>query len=138
MLAYLRPVRFEEVDAAQIVFFPRVLAYGHEAIAKLMDELRGGYAHLIVTRRIGLPVVHLEVDFTAPLRFGDVARVELTVTRIGRSSCTFRTQIIRDLDGANVATILCVCAITDLSALRAIAIPDDVRQILEVHAAIPV
>jgi 4-hydroxybenzoyl-CoA thioesterase len=134
VFVYERPVRFEEVDAAQIVFFPRILAYGHEALAKLMDELQGGYAELVVKRRIGLPTVHIEVDFTAPLRFGDVARVELTVTRIGHSSCAFRADVTRILDGVKVATILCVCAVTDLSALRAIGIPDDVRRILEAHA----
>ena len=134
MFVYERPVRFEEVDAAQIVFFPRVLAYAHEALAKLLEEVRGGYAELVVKRRIGLPTVRLEADFTAPLRFGDVARVELMVTRLGRSSCTFRANLTRTHDGAKVAGITCVCAATDLSALRAIALPDDVRQILEAHA----
>ena len=78
--------------------------------------------------------MHIEVDFTAPLRFGDVARIELEVTRLGRSSCTFRANVTRTHDGAKVATILYVCAVTDLSALRAIPIPDDVRRILEAHA----
>jgi 4-hydroxybenzoyl-CoA thioesterase len=134
VFVYERQVRLEEVDAAQIVFFPRILAYGHEALAKLMDELEGGYAGLILKRRIGLPTVHLEVDFTSPLRFGDVARVELTVTRLGRSSCSFRANLARIRDEARVATITYVCAVTDLDALRAIAIPDDIRRILGAHA----
>lgn len=133
MFVYERPVRFEEVDAAQIVFFPRILAYGHEALSKLLDELEGGYVELVVKRRIGLPTVHLEVDFTAPLRFGDVARFELGVTKIGRSSCTFRANVTRTHDGAKVATILYVCAVTDLSGLKAIELPEDVRRVLEAH-----
>jgi 4-hydroxybenzoyl-CoA thioesterase len=136
VFSYERPVRLEDVDAAQIVFFPRILGYAHEAVATLMEELDGGYAGLLMKRRIGLPTVHLEVDFTAPLRFGDVARVELTVTRIGERSCAFRAKLTRVHDGAKVATILYVCAITDLETLRAIAIPEDVRRILGAHAVI--
>lgn len=126
-------MRFEEVDAAQIVFFPRILSYGHEALAKLMDGLPGGYAELIVQRRIGLPMVHLEVDFTAPLRFGDVVRVELEVTRVGRSSCALRTNLTRTHDGAKVATITFVCVVTNLSPLGAIEVPDDIRRVLDAH-----
>jgi len=57
---YLRPVRFEEVDAAQIVFFPRFLSYCHEAMEELFDGVEGGYVALIRDRRIGVPAVHVE------------------------------------------------------------------------------
>ncbi len=135
MFIYERPVRFEEVDAAQIVFFPRILGYGHEALARLMDQLPGGYSELINKRRIGLPTVHLEVDFTAPLRFGDVARIELRVTRIGRRSCALQTNLTRMYDGVKVAAIASIHAVTDLSELRAIEMPDDLRLHLDLHGA---
>jgi 4-hydroxybenzoyl-CoA thioesterase len=98
-----------------------------------MDELPGGYSELVMKRRVGLPTVHLEVDFTAPLRFGDVARIELGVTRIGRSSCTLQTNISRNRDGTKVAAVRSVYVATDLSALRAIGIPDDMRRLLDGH-----
>jgi 4-hydroxybenzoyl-CoA thioesterase len=132
-----RPVRFEDVDAAQIVFFPRVLAYCHEAMAELMARVDGGYAKLVVERRIGLPTVHVDVDFTAPLRFGDVARMEVTVSRIGRSSCTFEMSVSRVRDGAAVARVKLICASTDLSTLRSVALPADVRRVLEAERVTP-
>jgi YbgC/YbaW family acyl-CoA thioester hydrolase len=131
VFAYERPVRFEDVDAAQIVFFPRVLAYCHEAMAELMAGVVGGYAALVVTRRVGLPTVHVDVDFTAPLRFGDVARIEVSVSHLGRSSCAFEMRILRVRDGTAVARVKLICASTDLSTLRSVPLPEDVRRLLE-------
>jgi 4-hydroxybenzoyl-CoA thioesterase len=133
MRVYERPVRFEEVDAAGIVFFPRFLSYGHEAMETLFDELEGGYVRLIRDRKVGVPAVHVECDFRHPLRYGDVARIETTVEKLGRSSVSFRYVISRLADGVPIASILHVCAVSDLVALKAIPIPDDIRAALERH-----
>jgi 4-hydroxybenzoyl-CoA thioesterase len=137
VFTYERPVRFEDVDAAHIVFFPRVLAYCHDAMAALMGALEGGYARLVVERRIGLPTVHVDVDFTAPLRFGDVAKIALGVSRIGNSSATFAIQVSRLLDSVAVAKVTLVCAASDLSTLRSVSLPEDVRRVLEAHLVTP-
>ena len=42
-----RAVRFEEVDAARIVFFARYLGYGHEAMEAFFGALEGGYHGLV-------------------------------------------------------------------------------------------
>lgn len=133
MHIYERPIRFEDVDAANIVFFARFFNYGHEAMESLLGEVEGGYAHLILQRKIGMPAVHCEADFMAPLRFGDVARIQVTVPRIGHKSCTYNYAIYRQKDGAKIATLVHVCAVSDLVQLKAIPIPDDVRAVLERH-----
>ena len=133
MRVYERAVRFEEVDAAGIVFFPRFLSYGHEAMEKLFDDLEGGYVRLIRDRKVGVPAVHVECDFKHPLRYGDVARISTSVERIGNKSCTFRYAITRASDGEHIASIRHVCAVSDLAALKAIAIPDDIRAALDRH-----
>jgi acyl-CoA thioesterase FadM len=71
----------------------------------------------------------------APLRYGDVARIAIAVERIGGKSCTFRYAVTRAADGVKVATIRHVCAVSDLSALKAIPVPDDVRAALEKNEA---
>ncbi len=129
--AYERPVRFEDVDAARIVFFARFLNYAHEAMEALLGGLDGGYVRLINERRIGMPAVHVACDFRSPLRFGDVARIETRAARIGNKSVTYQYEFFRKADGAHVATVSHVCAVTDLDAMRAIPIPDDVRALLE-------
>src|SRR5271156_6551889 len=133
MHIYERKVSFEEVDAAQIVFFPRFLSYCHEAMEGLFDDVEGGYVRLIRDRKVGVPAVHVECDFRHPLRYGDVARIETTVERLGRTSVAFRYSITRLADAVASASVLHVCAVSDLVALKAIPIPDDVRAVLERH-----
>jgi 4-hydroxybenzoyl-CoA thioesterase len=133
VFAYARPVRLEEVDAAGIVFFPRILAYCHDTVAELLASVVGGYPALVMERRIGLPTVHVEVDFTAPLRFGDTAEIELYLARIGHSSATFEMNLARARDSVAVARVRLICACTDLSTLRSTEWPSDVRQVLLAH-----
>ena len=46
-------VRFEEVDAAGIVFFARFFNWCHEAMERFFDAITGGYVDLITRRRVG-------------------------------------------------------------------------------------
>jgi 4-hydroxybenzoyl-CoA thioesterase len=134
MFSYERPVRFEDVDAAGIVFFPRFLGYCHEAMEAMLAPLRGGYAGLVVDRRLGLPAVRIEADFKSPLRFGDVARISVVVERIGRSSTTLAYTLYRKSDGAVVAVVRHVVVSSDLGTITSTPLPDDVRAVLETHA----
>lgn len=127
------PVRWSDVDAAGIVYFPQFLDYCHQAIEALFDALPGGYPALTMQRRIGVPSVHLEVDYKAPLRYGDVCLVRLSVRKLGRSSVTFRHVLVRARDGVTCAEVTQVVAVSDLVALRSIPIPADVRAVLERH-----
>lgn len=133
MFVYERAVRFEEVDAAKIVFFARFLNYAHEAMEALLGGLDGGYVRLVNERRLGMPAVHVECDFRAPLRFGDAMRIETFAARIGTKSVTYRYEFFRARDNAHVATVEHVCAVTDLDAMKAVPVPDDVRALLERH-----
>jgi 4-hydroxybenzoyl-CoA thioesterase len=133
MFVYERAVHFEDVDAASIVFFSRFLNYCHEAMEALMAPLSGGYAALIVERRQGMPAVRVEADFAAPLRFGDRARIEVTVEHVGRTSCTFRYEFSNAKDGSHVARIRHVVVLCDLNGIKAVPIPEDVRAVLERH-----
>jgi 4-hydroxybenzoyl-CoA thioesterase len=128
-----RPVRFDEVDAAQILFFARFFNYAHDAMEAFFGQLPGGYVDLINARRVGLPAVHVEADFITPLRFGDVARIEVTVARIGRTSCSFIHAMSRKRDDARVAMVTHVCAAVSLETIKAIPIPDDMRALMTRH-----
>ena len=72
--------------------------YCHDALEAFFGELPGGYAALFRERDLGVPTVHLETDFKSPLRYGDVARFEMAIERVGRTSLTFRHTIHRESD----------------------------------------
>ena len=133
MIVHERAVRFDEVDAAGIVFFGRFMEYCHDAMERFFDGVPGGYVGLITARRIGFPAVHVDADWSAPLRYGDAMRIEVTVPKIGTTSCTFRYRFVRSADGVEVATIHHVTVATSLDGMTKTALPDDCRALLESH-----
>jgi YbgC/YbaW family acyl-CoA thioester hydrolase len=131
MVVIRRQVRFDEVDAAGLVFFARYAAFAHEAMEAFFDGLEGGYVALITRRRVGLPAVKLESQFHAPLRYGDAFRVEIRVARVGGRSAVFHYRVVREVDEVLAAEMHHTVVTTDLDALRSIEMPADVRAALE-------
>ncbi|HRC85147.1 MAG TPA: thioesterase family protein [Thermoanaerobaculia bacterium] len=90
------PVRFGDVDSAGIVYYPRYLHYCHVAMEEFFREVVGvDYPRSLAELDFGLPAVHLETDFKAPLRYGDVAEVEAKVVELGRTSLTWEYTFYR-------------------------------------------
>ena len=133
MIAYARAIRFEEVDAARIVFFGRYLSYAHEAMERFFAGLEGGYARLIVDRGIGLPAVDVKMSFSAPARFGDTLRIETTTARLGNRSAVLRYRMFRERDGELVAEIEHTVVATLLSSVTSTDMPADVRAAFAAH-----
>lgn len=130
------PVRFADVDHAGIVYYPRFYHYFHVAFEEFFRERMGSgaYLDLISRRRIGFPAVRTECDYRAPLRFGDMVRVDMRIERLGGKSVRFRYRATRaegstGAAGEVVADGLVICAVTDLAQFRAVEVPDDLRQL---------
>jgi 4-hydroxybenzoyl-CoA thioesterase len=126
------PVRFADVDHAGIVYYPRFFHYFHLAFEELWRARIGprAYVELIDRDRIGFPAVRAECEFTAPLRFGDTAAIELSVARLGTTSITFRYRVRRAEDATLAADGRVVCAVVDLARFVAVPVPDRVRDLL--------
>ena len=128
-------VRFGDVDHAGIVFYPKFFIYFHEAFEKFFDDAGFAYHSLLGERRVGFPTVHIETDYTAPLKYGDSLDLEVSVPRIGKRSATFRYVGYRHRDGKRACTAEITCACVDMAAFSAIDIPDDLRALFERFAA---
>jgi 4-hydroxybenzoyl-CoA thioesterase len=133
VIAYERPVRFDEVDPAGIVFFARFMNYAHEAMENFFSDIEGGYAGLIQARKIGFPTVRLEADFNAPLRYGDKLRVETSCSKLGNTSATFVHEMRREVGGELCAVVRHVVVTVTLGVLKPCAMPDDVRARFVAH-----
>lgn len=137
MIDHERAVRFEEVDAAGILFFARFSNYCHEAMELFFESLPGGYAAMITQRKVGFPAVHVTSDFEAPIRYGDVARITGTVTKLGTTSVSFEFVVTRADDGAAIAKMRHVHVCTDLSTMTKLPFPADIKAALTKHVAAP-
>jgi 4-hydroxybenzoyl-CoA thioesterase len=133
LIVHRRAVRFEEVDAAGIVFFGRFMEYCHEAMERFFDGVPGGYVDLIMRRRIGFPAVHVAATWSAPVRYGDALRIEVTVAKVGTTSCTFRYRFLREADGVECAVIEHVTVASNLATMEKTPLPDDCRALLAAH-----
>jgi len=128
---YVHRVQIDEVDAAGIVFFARYFGWCHEAMATMLESLEGGYAGLLNRHGIGLPTVHVDADYFAPLRFGDAAAVSVVVETIGTSSCTIGFRVDRQADATRVASIRHVVVLVDVREMRPVPFPVELRAVLE-------
>jgi 4-hydroxybenzoyl-CoA thioesterase len=137
LIAYERAVRFQEVDAAGIVFFGRFLDYAHEAMEHFFAGLDGGYTRLIIERKVGLPAVHVEMNFASPVRYGDVVVIETRTKKLGKKSAVLGYVFKQRTSGAVVAEVEHTIVTTALAEMRSTDMPADVRAILAAHLAAP-
>jgi len=120
-------VRFGDCDPAGIVFYPRYLEIFNNIVEDWCREgLQFSFPDLIAKHGWGLPTVHLDVDFTAPSRFGELLSATLTVRSIGTSSVHLEITL-RGPDGGLRVRGGVVLALIDRRPHKAISIPDDLR-----------
>lgn len=132
MFAYTTPVRFSDVDHAGIVYYPRFFHFFHLAFEELWRERMGPHAYreLLDRDRVGFPAVRAECDFHAPLRFGDSARIELGISRMGTKSIDFAYRVRNAETDQLCAEGRVVCAVVDLARFVAIPLPERVSALL--------
>jgi 4-hydroxybenzoyl-CoA thioesterase len=126
-----RLIRFSDCDPAGIVFYPQYFVMFNGLVEDWVGEgLALGYADLVIGRRIGLPTVRLEADFTAVSRMGDTVALELAVERLGTRSLTLALRCTGAAGDTRMA-MRQVLVSTSLDTHRAIPIPDDLRRAIE-------
>jgi 4-hydroxybenzoyl-CoA thioesterase len=120
-------VRFGDCDPAGIVFYPRYLEIFNNLVEDWAREgLQLSFPDLITERGWGLPTVHLDVDFTAPSRFGEVLQATLTVRSVGVSSVHLDITLRGADNGLRVRGSV-VLVLIDRQPHKAISIPNDLR-----------
>ncbi len=123
-------VRFGHVDPAGIAYYPRIFDYLHDVFEELWEDHIGErYYHLLLDQHIGFPLVHSDVDFKKPLRFGDRPLVRVTCYRLGRTSVGLRYRILMNDELYVEARLITVCA--DPRTLDTIPIPQRFRDKFE-------
>lgn len=80
-------VRFNHVDAAGIVFYPRYYEMFNQVIEEWCEAQLGiDFRELTIELESGFPVVSIHTDFIKPSRLGDFLRFDLSVENVGKSS----------------------------------------------------
>jgi len=126
------PIRFADVDAAGIVYYPRYFHFFHVAMEEFFDGALGiHYSKLVSDERMGLPTVHVETDFVSPLRYGDVLRFEVRVGKIGTTSVEWFFEGQDAKTDRRVVSARTVTVYSDLRTLEKRPVPQRLRELLE-------
>lgn len=129
-----RKVGFQHCDPAGIVFYPRYFEMLNSVVEEWFDVgLETSFKTLHIERRRGVPLVHVEADFTAPSRLGDELLFRLDVARFGRASVTLALEAFAGEERRLSATL--VLAHMNLETARAEPFPEDLAARLRDAAA---
>lgn len=97
-------IRFQDIDAAGIVFFARLFDYAHFAYERFLAQC--GYPLPVVLRegQFAAPLRHAEANYRAPLRYGDELSIELAAAMVADSEITLGFRAVRG-DGKVCAVV---------------------------------
>jgi 4-hydroxybenzoyl-CoA thioesterase len=122
-------VRFADVDAAGLVYFPVLFHYCHVAMEEFFAARCGvTYDRLMAEDRLGFPTVNAQAEFFEPFLYGDAVEAEVTVDRVGRTSVTFEYRLRRASDQTLCSSFKLIQVAMNLDTRRAVPVPDDLRR----------
>lgn len=119
-------VRFGDLDAAGIAYYPNLVNFLHEAFEDFFRGHIGRPYPEVYREGIGFPTVKVEMEFLAPVKYGDQVDVGVVVEKIGRSSVQIRYE--GSVRGKAVFRARNVAVTVDMKTFTAMSIPGWLRQ----------
>ena len=93
-------IYYEDTDCGGVVYYANYLKYFERARTKHLED-RGLSVRQLLKEDTQFMVVHAEVTYRAPARYGDTLAIDTIVTKKGRSSVTF-AHVIRERSSGRV------------------------------------
>lgn len=87
-------VRYAECDPQQIVFNANYFAYFDVAMTELWRAAIGRYDAML-ERGVDMVVAEASARFLGAARFDDELQLEVSIARLGTTSCTSRHRVLR-------------------------------------------
>jgi 4-hydroxybenzoyl-CoA thioesterase len=120
-------VRFDDVDGAGIVYYPRYLHFCHKTFEDLFNQRSAiKYPQLIKEHQLGFPTVHVEADYFKPFYYGDEIKVIFRVKAIKNSSLITHYEFFNKAELSFSALITVVCM--DLQTKKSRLLSTDMRE----------
>lgn len=124
-----RVVRFQEVDAAGLVFYARIFDYFHDAYVSFLRERGASLEVALRDESWVAPLRRAEAEYLRPLRFGDAVEVVIAEVRVEETEYAIDYRV--EVDGA----VACVGRTRHVSVdpitFRRCPVPDALRRALD-------
>jgi len=125
---YEHVVRFQDVDAAGIVFFPKILEYFHDAYVAFLRAEGIPLEEAMAAKRWAAPIRSSEAHFLRPLRFGDPVTTALVRVRLSGSDLEIGYRTAHS--GGEAAAVGVTRAVfVDWATFKRAEPPEDVRKV---------
>ncbi|PYQ23254.1 MAG: hypothetical protein DMF79_04240 [Acidobacteria bacterium] len=118
-------VRFGDLDAAGIAYYPNLVNFLHEAFEDFFVGHVGRSYPEVFGGGLGSPTVKVEMEFLSPVRYGDQVRIGVVVEHIGRTSLRVRYE--GSVEGRRVFLAHNTMVIVDMKTFRPTPIPEWLR-----------
>ncbi|HEY7304782.1 MAG TPA: thioesterase family protein [Bryobacteraceae bacterium] len=118
-------IRFIDTDTSGRIHYTAMFRYFESAEIEFMRSLGVTYGG----RELDFPRAHVECDFFVPIVHDDLIDIDVSLTKLGRSSARLEFRTLRDGKLAAKGAIVIVCV--DKKIQRAAPIPPAVRAKLE-------
>ena len=115
-----------------VAYYGNFLAFFETGRVEAMRQIGADYTS-VVRRGVHLPVVEATVRYLQPARFDDLLLVHVGADDVRGARFTFRYHVVRDGDGARIASGHTVHACVDAVSLRPVRLPkwllEDLQQL---------
>ena len=124
-----RRVQFAETDMAGIVHFANYFRWMEEVEHAFFRSLGLSVAMTLPDGvRLGWPRVNVGCEYYGPLRFEDEVELRLRVTKVGGKSFSYEVDYLLDGKPVALGRTTSVCCAHTPAGLKAVTIPDPIRQ----------
>ena len=119
-------VRFCDLDPAGIAYYPNLVNFLHVAFEDFFAGHVGRPYPDVFREGVGFPTVRVEMEYLAPVHYGDNVEVSVMVEKVGRSSVGFRYE--GRVAGKPVFRARNTAVVVDMRSFKSIPIPDQLRE----------
>lgn len=121
-------VRFGDLDAAGIVYYPRYLHFCHVGMEEYFRHVVGiDYPAFLDEHHLGLPAVRTEVDHRRPIRYRDRVELEVAVERVGGTSVEWHHRFRHQGTDAPSTEARIVTVLVDMRSFEKVPVPEWLR-----------
>lgn len=110
-------IYYHDTDAGGVVYYGSYLKHLEESRAECMKDMGIDFVAYAKNGFI-FPVVHLEIDYRKPARYGDRVRIFTWPEVAGKASLEFRQEIRIGDKTLLVCKVVCACVNRDLKPTR--------------------
>ena len=120
-------IRLRHIDAAGVIFYPRLLEMTHDAYEVFLDELGQPLPDTLASGQPIAPIVRCEANYRRPMTIGMELTIEVSVVREGKRSYTLG-YVFRDDADQEMAQVQVTHAAIDRGTGRSVRLTDKMRR----------